>query len=184
VLLLAIAATQLLTLDRPASGLRRALLGAGPESVSSTRVQLSVGPVILGAVRVGLRVVSHPDALRARLALNAIRHASVGVYTLEPAGPLSDSSSQAMRAADQIMGARGWSRLVGVIDADQTVMLYTPDSDGKGRVLDLCVAVRNGHELVIVSTSIEREALVTCIRTFAPLPDRLLGAARPAGSTL
>lgn len=184
VLLLGIAAAQLLTLDRPASVLRQAMLDAEPESIRSTRVQLSVGPILLGAVRIGLRAVPHRDADRARIALSAIRHASVGVYTLEPTAHPDDASAQALREADRIMGNRGWSRLVGVIDAGQSVMLYTPRSDGRGRVLDLCIAVRDGSELVIVSTSVGREALVECIQTFAPLPNRLLGATRPAGSAL
>jgi len=184
VLLLGIAAVQLFTLDRPASVLRQAVLNSEPDSVRSTRVQLSIGPVLLNAVRIGLRAVPHPDAARARIALNAIRHASVGVYTLTPAELPSDAPGQALREADRIMGARGWSRLVGVVDADHTVMLYTPQSENHSRVLDLCVAVRDGHELVIVSTSIGREALVECIQTFAPRPNLILGATRPAGSTL
>ena len=94
----------------------------------------------------------------ARLALSAVKHASVGVY--ERASDRADWSSERLFVdTDRAMQRRGWTRLVGVADHKENVLVYTRDNAGEDDPLDLCIAVVNGRELVVVSTSVDPDAL-------------------------
>ena len=156
-LTLALGAASLFTLDSPASTLRRSLAASSPEPLE-TRVQFSVGPVVLGGARLVLAFVQTPEVQRIRPVLASIRRASVGVYQTsnDAEGPGRLDRFEQTRAT---MAARGWYRVVGVVNDHDTVMIYTRESPpGKGP-LDLCLAVRDGREVVVVSTSIDAETL-------------------------
>jgi hypothetical protein len=69
------------------------------------------------------------------------------------------SLEQLFGRTDKKMQARGWTRLVGVHENNQTVLVYVADGmDTSGR-MDLCVAVVEGDKLVIVSTNVDADAL-------------------------
>ena len=61
------------------------------------------------------------------------------------------------------MGKRGWTRMVGVADRKDTVLIYVPqDMAGDGPV-EICVAVVNGKELVVASTTVDAAALAELV---------------------
>ena len=165
--LLGIVAASFLTLDRDAAVLRKQVMAA-TDSGWHTKVQMSVGRITLGAVRTGLCFVHHKDMADARLALAAVRHASVGVYERQ-AGGGDWSREQLFADTDRTMGKRGWTRLVGVADQKDTVLVYvSQDITDNDDPVDLCVAVVNGKELVVVSTSIEPSQLAELAAKHAP----------------
>ncbi len=163
---LALMAASYLTLDSDASALRKQVMAA-TDSGWDTKVQLSVGRVTLGAVRSGLLFVHNKDVGDARLALAAVRHASVGVYERK-SGADDWPREQLFTNTDQAMTKRGWSRLVGVADHKDTVLVYVPqDLDPEGPV-EICVAVVNGKALVVVSTSVDADKLAELAARHTP----------------
>ncbi len=155
--LLVIAAISFLTLDSDAAMLRKHVMAA-TDAGWHTRVQMSVGGITLGALRQGLHFVHAKNIEEARLALRAVRHASVGVYE-RTSGPADWSHLQLFADTDQAMGRRGWTRLVGVADNKDTVLIYVPQDMATDGPVDMCMAVVNGRELVVVSTSVDASVL-------------------------
>lgn len=155
--LLGLAVASYLSLDRDASALRRHVMSA-THADWNTKVQFGIGGATLGAVRTGLRFVDHPEIADARLALAAVKHASVGVYELASRG-VDVSRERLFAQTDRAMAKRGWSRLVGVAREKESVLVYVADDLAEGDPIDLCIAVVTGRELIVVSTSIEAEAL-------------------------
>lgn len=122
------------------------------------KVEASVGPVTLWAVRAGLSFIRMPD--EARTALAAARGAEVGVYELSRDASESEGG-RILGAADKAMTARGWDRIVSVTRDDGCVAVYAPRSASGG--LEACVAVLNGRNLVIAKASGELEPLLKLI---------------------
>jgi len=164
--LLGVGAISMLTLDRDAALLRREVMAA-TEAKWHTKVQLDLGWVTLGAVRTGLRFIHHEHIAEARMALQAVRRASVGVYERDSQG--KDVSREVLLAhTDQTMGKRGWTRLVGVINKDESVLIYVSGERDSDSRLDLCLAIVNGKELVVVSTNVDADALVELAVQYIP----------------
>lgn len=163
---LGIGAISMLTLDRDAAFLRREVMAAS-DAKWHTKVQMSVGWVTLGAVRTGLRFIQAEHIDEARQALKAVRSASVGVY--ECRSDRDDLSlEQLFNRTDQAMKKRGWSRLVDVAEANQTVLIYTSDDIGSSSRIDLCLAVVDGNEMVVVSTNVDASALAELAERHIP----------------
>ena len=155
--LLGLAAVSYLTLDRDVAVLRGHVMDA-TNARWSTKVQFSVGRLTLGAVRQGLRFVQTKNIEDARLALSAVKQASVGVYTRIP-GKHEWSREQLFVDTDRAMQKRGWTRLVGVADKKELVLVYMPvDMPDDGPVA-VCLAVVDGDELVVASTTVDAAAL-------------------------
>jgi hypothetical protein len=154
---LAMVAASFLTLDRDVKHLRRHVMNA-TDAGWSTRVQVSVGRITLGAIGQGLRFVDHKDMADARLALRAVKRASVGVYE-RTSGGADWSREQLFVETDQSMQRRGWTRLVGVADKKETVLIYVPADMNEDGPVDICLAVVSGKELVVVSTTVDPEVL-------------------------
>lgn len=155
--LLGLAVASYVTLDRDAAALRRNVMSA-THADWNTKVQVSVGRATLGAVSTGLRLVDHAEIADARLALEAVRHASVGVYELA-SRDVEISREALFRDTDRAMAKRGWSRLVGVADKKEAVLVYVPDDIDEGAPIEVCVAVVDGSEMVVVSTGIDGDSL-------------------------
>ena len=154
-LVVGVIAYSVLALDRSAALLRHEVLAALAAD-STTVVQVSAGRLVLEGVR-GCLAVLDPEPLRdARHALAAVKSASVGVYELAPtAGP--DRRGELLNRVDRLMGARGWTRVVGVVDGEDTVMIYLPrDTDEPD---EICLAVVSGPKLVVVSAAIRPDAI-------------------------
>jgi len=63
------------------------------------------------------------------------------------------------------MQQRGWTRLVGVADRRENVLVYVPtDSAEPSRV---CLAVLHNRELVVVSARLKTEALAELVADHA-----------------
>jgi hypothetical protein len=156
-----IAAVSYLTLDRDARVLRREVMAAS-DARWHTKVQVSVGGLTLGAVRSALFFVHHEQVADARLALRSVKGASVGVYEL--ASPKAAWSRDRLFATtDAAMSRRGWTRLVGVAEDKQTVLVYTSDDSGRGDLIGICVAVVDGRQLVIASTTVDASELAELV---------------------
>lgn len=158
---LALAAFSYLTLDRDAAALRRHVMRA-TDANWSTKIQLSLGTLTLGAVRTGLSFSGHKDAWEARLALGAVKHASVGVYECAP-GPRGWSQEKLFADTDGAMRELGWSRLVGVSGRKETVLIYVPDRIKENEPIEVCLAVVDGRQLVVVATSLDAGALADLV---------------------
>jgi hypothetical protein len=163
---LALVAASFLTLDRDAAVLRKQVMAA-TDSGWHTKVQLSLGSLSLSAVRFGLSFVQHKDIEDARQAVGAIRHASIGVYE-RTAGTTDWSREQLFTQTDRAMRERGWTRLVGVADHKDTVLVYVPEAIDPDKPVEICVAVVNGKELVVVSTRVDASKLVELAARHAP----------------
>ncbi len=154
---LGVGAISMLTLDSDAAVLRREVMAA-TDANWHTKVQLDIGGITLGAVRTGLRFVHHEHMDEARLALHAVRSASVGVYERD-SNEAGWSRAQLFTRTDEMMKQRGWTRLVGVADGRETVLIYTSDVSGTDSRIGLCLAVVDGQELVVVSTKVDAGVL-------------------------
>jgi hypothetical protein len=157
VLILGAIALSYLTLDRDVRVLRHHVMAA-TDAGWKTKIQMSVGRATLGTVRQGLRFVHHKDMDDALLALKAVKHASVGVYE-RTSGGTDWSREQLFVDTDRAMQKRGWTRLVGVADKKETVLVYVQDNLDEDEPIEICVAVVSGKEMVVASTTIDAEAL-------------------------
>ena len=122
------------------------------------QIALNAGHLTLGAVRAGLSCVRLDPGARA--ALQSIRTAGVGVYQL-PSGTPPPNRAAMLAAADSAMTARGWERVVGVIDGKDLVTLYLPEKNVSVRRMKCCVMVCDGKEMVLVSAQGNLEPLLT-----------------------
>ena len=164
-LALAVVVCSYLTLDRDVAVLREHVMDA-TDAEWSTKVQMSAGRTTLGAIGAGLGFLRHRDVGDARLALAAVHSASVGVYERR-SGSMDVSRERIFAETDRAMEKRGWTRLVGVADRHDTVLVYVPqDMDTDGPV-DVCVAVLSGKELVVTSTSVDPAALAELVARHA-----------------
>lgn len=155
--LLAMAAVSYLTLDSDVRTLRRHVMAA-TDADWCTRVQVSIGRMTLGAIGQGMRLVDHRDMPDARLALSAVKHASVGVYE-RTSREGTWSREDLFLKTDRAMEARGWTRLVGVANRNETVLVYVADDFDEDGPIELCIAVVDGKEMVVASTAIDGAAL-------------------------
>jgi hypothetical protein len=121
------------------------------------RIALNAGGLTLCAVRAGLSCV-HLDA-GARAALQSVRGAEVGVYQL-PVGTKSPDRATLLAATDAAMTARGWDRVVGVMDGGDLVTVYVPDKTASARRMKCCLMVFDGQEMVVVSARADLEPLL------------------------
>jgi hypothetical protein len=160
-----IAAVSYLTLDHDARVLRREVMAAS-DARWHTKVQVSLGGITLGAVRTALAFVHHKDIADARLALRSVRDASVGVYDLTSA-ETDWSRDRLFVRTDEVMQDRGWTRLVGVADGRQTVLVYVSDKSGESDLIDVCLAVVDGRQLVVVSTTVDAVGLADLVAKHA-----------------
>lgn len=165
---LALAVASFVTLDSDAAALRRHVMTA-TNADWHTKVQCSVGRLTIGAVRTGMLFVRKPEAADARLALAAVKHASVGVYSRERGGR-DWSREQLFVETDRAMQKRGWTRLVGVSEhaGAETVLVYVSDDLDEGDPIDLCVAVVKDRELVVVSTTVDPDTLGELVERHMP----------------
>jgi hypothetical protein len=112
------------------------------------QIALSAGGLPLCAIRAGLSFVRLDDGARA--ALQSVRGAEVGIYQL-PSGAKSPERAALLAAADAAMMARGWDRVVGVMDGQDLVAVYLPGKIASSRRMKCCLMVFDGQEMVVVS---------------------------------
>ena len=121
------------------------------------RIALHAGGLTLSAVRAGLSFVNLDAGARA--ALQAVRGTEVGIYQL-PSGAKPPDRAAMLAAADAVMTARGWDRVVGVMDGGDLVAMYLPDKTASTRRMKCCLMVFDGREMVVVSARANLEPLL------------------------
>jgi hypothetical protein len=144
-------------LNSDAAALRRQVMAATGNDWH-TKVQFSVGPVLLGAARAGVSFI-HDAPPEVREVLRAVRSASVGVYARSGAMDGGGRRDELFAAADRMMARRGWMRIVGVADSGEIVLIYLPTKGEDLQPSRACLAVCNGRELVVVAADFEATAL-------------------------
>jgi hypothetical protein len=168
VLILALSVWNLLAAGRETKALRQELLAALPLP-ADPQVQVSAGPILLGLARSALVVI--PDVPpEARQALRAVRAASVGVYQLRGAVNAADRV-ELFAAADRAMAQRRWSRIVGVNNGRETVLVYMPTDSAEGDRLRVCLAVWAEDQLVLVSAVADGAESLELIQQHHPLAE-------------
>jgi hypothetical protein len=120
------------------------------------QIALNAGRLTLGAVRAGLSCVKLDPGARA--ALQSVRSGGVGVYQLPLGTPPPDRAAM-LAAADSAMTARGWERVVGVMDGHDLVTVYLPKNVAVHR-LKCCVMVFDGEKMILVSAQTNLEPLL------------------------
>jgi hypothetical protein len=84
----------------------------------------------------------------AQAALQAVHGAEFGIYNLDgAASPLCVGAL--LTRADQVMGRRGWQRVVGVMREGQLVAVYAPRRGISARRLNCAVVVLQDQQLVV-----------------------------------
>lgn len=180
VVMVGIGVASLFRLNRDAAMLKREVMAA-TEAGWNTKVQVSAGWCTLTAARTILRFVDDKNVEDARLALSAVRHASVGVY--EQSGGGTWSRGRLIARTDERMQGRGWNRLAGITGENESVLIYTKDEAGDGDRLELCVAVVDGRDLVVVSTRVDAGTLLKLAEKHMP-EGGFRGSMKKAGESI
>ncbi len=163
VIVVAGAAYSYVHLERNADMLRRQVMSTN-QSDWKTVVQFSMGSATLTSIRSCLHLVRTDEFAQVRQALATVHSASVGVYELR-GGLTATADRMSIDKTDTAMQERGWTRVVAVIDGNETVLIYLPEDTDEPN--EICLAVQDGEELVIVSARINPEALVELIEEHA-----------------
>jgi len=154
-----------LGLNRDASVLRDGMkLASGSEW--STRIQFSSGFLAIPTARVVLAFCDVDE--EAKIALAALKSASVGVYELAGHAAKSADFGKTLAALDTEMARKGWVRMVAVFEGKENVLVYTDDRDRNSDSIRVCVGVIDGENLVIASAVIRPDALMPIIEKHLP----------------
>jgi hypothetical protein len=124
------------------------------------RIALNVGGFTLGAVRTGLSFANLNA--EARAALQAVRGVEFGIYQL-PSDAQPPDRAAMLAAADTAMTARGWDRVVGVIDGPNLLTVYMPGQTTSARRLKCCVMVFDGRQMIVASARANLEPPLQCL---------------------
>lgn len=124
------------------------------------RIEATARPWLVNAARFGLGFAPlDPDA---RLAIQSIRGAEVGVYELT-ANPDESERRNLFGQVDKRLEERGWTRTVAVYDRDEMVMVYTPQKEVSASKVEAFVFVLNDRQLVMVSGKGNLEPIVELV---------------------
>jgi hypothetical protein len=121
------------------------------------KIALRIGFFTTSALKLAASFFNLPPEPRA--ALSAVRGAEVGVYRLLDRSAPVDRRAM-LGQADRVMFARGWERLVGVVQEGRLVAVYLPRGGVSARRVKCCVLVFNGSDLVVASAHANVEPLL------------------------
>jgi hypothetical protein len=130
------------------------------------RIGLNIGSGTLGVVRAGLSF-TRLDA-QARTAVQAVRGVEVGIYELA-AGTKPPDCAAMLATADAVLNARGWERVVGVLDGEQLVGVYVAGKAISAHPLKCCALVFDGRQMILVSGRADVEPLLQFLRNQSDL---------------
>jgi len=124
------------------------------------QVGVRLGSVTLAAARAGLSC-SRLDP-EARAALQAVRGIELSVSEVT-SGTKRPDVVALLAAADKVLSARGWERVVGVLDGHQMVGVYwSAESASASRMRGL-VVVFDGQHLVLACVKADLRPLQECL---------------------
>ena len=124
-------------------------------------IGLNIGSVTLGVVRAGLCFA--PLDAKARAAVQAVRGVEVGIYELPPGTKPPDHTAM-LAVADTVLNARGWERVVGVLEGEELLSVYVPGEAISARQMKCCVLVFDGRQMVVACATANVESLLECLR--------------------
>lgn len=152
---------------RPSGGLdvlrQAAAQSAGVEL--EPEIQIALRPAACALLRAGAALADHPPELHA--ALGAIRAVEVGVYQVAASKPPAKPRGM-LGEIDRAMAARGWERVVGVVNARDMVAVFAPRNIRSHRDLSLAVLVFDGSRVVAASVRGDPEAVIDLALEHAP----------------
>jgi hypothetical protein len=158
---IALGAASYLHLSSDTRALRNGLMKASGVEWRQNIV-LNIGSTTLSLVRAGLSLA--PLDAQARAAVQTLRSVEVGIYELTPGTKPPDCAAM-LAAADTVLNARGWERVVGVLDGEELVSVYVPGTAIAARQVKCCVLVFDGKQMVLVSARADVEPLWECLRS-------------------
>jgi hypothetical protein len=121
------------------------------------QIVVSMGGFTLGAIRAGLSLARlNPEA---RAVLQSVWSVEVGLYQL-PARANSPDRAATLAAADTALSARGWDRVVGVMDGGDLVAVYAPVKNASARQIECCLLVFDGRQMVVAYARANPEPLL------------------------
>ncbi|MBI2948780.1 MAG: hypothetical protein HYY23_14165 [Verrucomicrobia bacterium] len=120
-------------------------------------IEIGIGAFTFYLAQAGLRFLDLDE--EARIALNTLRSGDVGIYHVRGRTKTSNHS-RVLASADKIMSARGWDRVVGVVNRHELVAVYSPQDSLSATDVRLSVVVLQGNKLVIVSARSNVEPLL------------------------
>lgn len=123
--------------------------------------EVHVGWFPLALARTALRFA--PLDPEVHLALRALRNAEVSVHARHADGPSTDRVAM-LSDADRVMAARGWERLVGVVEHQDLVLVYVPKNLSSAHDIQACVLVLEARHLVVASARADLEPLLELAR--------------------
>ncbi len=158
---IALGAASYLHLSSDTRALRNGLMKASGVEWRQN-IGLNLGSMTLSVVRVGLAFA--PLDAQARAAMQTLRDVEVGIYEPTP-GTKPPDCAALLAVADTWLNARGWERVVGVLDGEELVSVYVPSGAIAARQVKCCVLVFDGKQMVLVSARADVEPLWECLRS-------------------
>lgn len=134
------------------------------------QIGLNIGWGTFGIVRAGLSFVPLEPEVKA--AMKAPRGVEVGIYELSPGAKPPDCSAM-LAVADKVLSARGWERVVGVLDGEGMVSVFVPAGAVLTSKVKCYVLVFDGQQMVMVSAKVDAEPLLECVRNQSDLRAKL-----------
>lgn len=123
-------------------------------------IELALRPAAVALLRAGLACADLPA--EARSALGAVHSAEVGLYQTSSI-ERSEAPGRLLSRVDTVMAKRGWERIVGVVDGQDVVAVFVPQTIPSHRDVSLAVLVHSGSQLVIASVRSNPEAIVDLV---------------------
>lgn len=160
--------------------LRRELAKVGGPD-GRKQVSLSAGRVVLSAIRAGLSFAPLEPEVRA--ALRAVRSVDLSVWDVA-CGINGLESADFLAAADNALCARGWERVVGVMDGNQTVGVYLSTRNDASSRMNGCVVVLDGQQIVIACVRADLAPLLIHVRNMNRWHEKLPRASAHHAGTL
>jgi hypothetical protein len=121
------------------------------------KIEIGVGAITLNLAQAGLAFVDLGPEVRT--ALRALRGVEAGVYQHRHQQGTFDRAA-VLSAADKVMTARGWDRVVAVVNESELVAAYLPGEARSTRNVRICLVVLNATEMVVASARTNLEPLV------------------------
>lgn len=166
-LLTVVGVTGYFRLSPETAGLRQTVLESLPARPDK-KIALHVGFFTTGLARIGSRFFKLPQ--EAHAGIESVRSAEVGVYKLH--GTAGVDTGTILARADQVMSARRWDRVVGVISAkNELVAVYMPRRGLSSSGMKCCVLVLKDQELVVAGATGNLEPLLEIAQQHIHLDD-------------
>jgi len=141
---------------------------------AKTKIAFGVGWPALGLARL-VTAVADVEA-DARLALRSVRRADVSVKELERELNRAQRLTL-LESVDRSLERKGWERIVGVLEEDETVGVYLSTKSTTADDLRLAILVLSGRELVSVAVRCDVEPLIELVGRHAARGDIQFGLA-------